>query len=182
MKSNQCNVTSLYVYDTTIAINMHHTMPLIKITPSLSCESCQAKWQSCDLCFCWYDDTIHATLKSKKFNTCLEYSKVHTHCNVWCDFFNVSSWFDYIGYPNYWGRANSECGKLVKVIQNFACYEISATKRSRKHCSPWHYLLKILIISAIFIALTESINIIHLGTIHFFIWFFYHSTNTLEHK
>ena len=38
-------------------------------------------------------DVVHS-------KSCLDYSKVHTHCNEWCNFFNVFSWFDYTGYPN----------------------------------------------------------------------------------
>ena len=43
------------------------------------------------------------------------------------------------------------------------CYEISATIRSRKHCSSWYYSLKIPFIVALFNEITDTIR---LDTIH----------------
>ena len=34
------------------------------------------------------------------------------------------------------------CGKLVKVMLNFLCYRISASKSSREHCSSRHHSLE----------------------------------------
>ena len=47
-------------------------------------------------------------------------------------------------------EANNAHGKLVKVTPNFFHYEISATKRSRKHCSSRHHSWKLLFIVALF--------------------------------
>ena len=53
--------------------------------------------------------------------------------------------------------------------------EISATKRSRKHYSSWHYSLKILLIATLF---TDNINTIHWQTC-VCIKKYYHPTKTL---
>ena len=64
-------------------------------------------------------------------------------------------------------------------VKSSLCYEIIATKRSRKHRSSWHFSLKILFIASLF---NESTGIIDPSIIHFCILFFSsHSTNTLEH-
>jgi hypothetical protein len=48
-------------------------------------------------------------------------------------------------------------------INFFLCYEISATKTYRKHCTSWHYSLRIVFTTTLF---TESTGNIQLGTIH----------------
>lgn len=73
----------------------------------------------------------------------------------------------YIDFPNLWGRANSACGTLVKVlltlvppkdletIVHLNTNHSNTVHKKYHHYSSWHYPLNILSIAALF---TESIN------------------------
>jgi hypothetical protein len=55
-----------------------------------------------------------------------------------------------IDYLINWWRVNSVSGKLVKMNSIFVHYEISATKRSREHCSSLALFNKILFVATLF--------------------------------
>ena len=82
-------------------------------------------------------------------------------------FCSQSVWFQYIIYPNQGRWANSEGGKLVKVVLNFFTPWIIGTKRSREHCSSWHLALFTWKYWHVIQFKVSALGIVHPGTWHY---------------